>query len=217
MGSPNEKVWPGYNNLPAVKNMLSQNTNFAVYPTSRLKPTFLNRTTENGVLMLQGLLTYDPKKRLTAEAALKHPYFKEMPKPIDPSMFPTWPAKSEQMHIRSNEAGRVPVTATVTSTSKAKATSTATKTAAGTGASTSDGPLASSVASGSKTKNINRKKADYSSNMLVSGIITGNKKNSSESGFVLHGDLERHHHKSMLDSNCESRSTGEEGGFKLKF
>lgn len=45
--------------------------------------------------LLQGLLTYDPKQRFTAEQALKSPYFKELPLPIDPSMFPTWPAKSE--------------------------------------------------------------------------------------------------------------------------
>jgi len=28
---------------------------------------------------------------------LKHRYFDEMPKAIDPNMFPTWPAKSEQV------------------------------------------------------------------------------------------------------------------------
>ena len=28
--------------------------------------------------------------------ALKHEYFQESPVPVDPSMFPTWPAKSEQ-------------------------------------------------------------------------------------------------------------------------
>ena len=28
--------------------------------------------------------------------ALKHEYFVESPLPVDPSMFPTWPAKSEQ-------------------------------------------------------------------------------------------------------------------------
>ena len=55
----------------------------------------MNKTTEVGISLLQGMLTYDPKQRLTAEQALKHPYFNELPLPIDPSMFPTWPAKSE--------------------------------------------------------------------------------------------------------------------------
>ena len=40
-------------------------------------------------------MTYDPAQRITAEDALKHGYFTESPLPIDPAMFPTWPAKSE--------------------------------------------------------------------------------------------------------------------------
>ena len=41
-------------------------------------------------------LTYNPSRRIAAEEALKHDYFHEMPLPVDPSMFPTWPARSEQ-------------------------------------------------------------------------------------------------------------------------
>lgn len=41
------------------------------------------------------LLTYDPQRRISADEALKSEYFKETPLPIDPSLFPTWPAKSE--------------------------------------------------------------------------------------------------------------------------
>ncbi|KAG8256590.1 hypothetical protein J6590_065301 [Homalodisca vitripennis] len=40
-------------------------------------------------------LTYNPTERVAAEEALKHEYFTEAPTPIDPAMFPTWPAKSE--------------------------------------------------------------------------------------------------------------------------
>ncbi|KAH8307250.1 hypothetical protein KR044_008431 [Drosophila immigrans] len=95
LGTPNEKIWPGYLELPAVKNMLSQNSQFTDYPVSQLRKHFQDKTSEAGLALLQGLLTYDPKQRLTADAALKHAYFKELPLPIDPSMFPTWPAKSE--------------------------------------------------------------------------------------------------------------------------
>ncbi|KAH8339096.1 hypothetical protein KR074_003975 [Drosophila pseudoananassae] len=95
LGTPNEKVWPGYTDLPAVKNMLSQNSQFTEYPVSQLRKHFQEKTSDMGLSLLQGLLTYDPKQRLTADAALKHTYFKELPLPIDPSMFPTWPAKSE--------------------------------------------------------------------------------------------------------------------------
>lgn len=41
------------------------------------------------------MLTYNPSTRVTAEDALKHKYFSELPLAIDPAMFPTWPAKSE--------------------------------------------------------------------------------------------------------------------------
>ncbi|ALC44785.1 Pitslre [Drosophila busckii] len=95
LGTPNEKIWPGYTELPAVKNMLSQNSQFTDYPVSQLRKHFQDKTSDAGLALLQGLLTYDPKQRLTADSGLKHAYFKELPLPIDPSMFPTWPAKSE--------------------------------------------------------------------------------------------------------------------------
>ncbi|XP_052901451.1 serine/threonine-protein kinase PITSLRE [Anopheles moucheti] len=90
LGTPNEKIWPGYNELPAVQKMT-----FTEYPVSNLRKKFSHLTSELGISLLQGLLTFDPKQRLTAEVALQHNYFKELPLPIDPAMFPTWPAKSE--------------------------------------------------------------------------------------------------------------------------
>lgn len=90
MGTPNEKVWPGYNQLPAV-----QKIKFTEYPVSNVREKFGRRTSDLGIQLLQGLLTYDPKQRLTAEQALRSNYFKEIPLPIDPAMLPTWPAKSE--------------------------------------------------------------------------------------------------------------------------
>ncbi|KAG5684671.1 hypothetical protein PVAND_013888 [Polypedilum vanderplanki] len=90
LGTPNEKVWAGYDQLPLVKKM-----SFTDYPVSQIRKKFATNTSPLGLSLLQGLLTYDPKQRLTADAGLNHEYFKEMPLPIDPSMFPTWPAKSE--------------------------------------------------------------------------------------------------------------------------
>lgn len=90
MGTPNENIWPGYNQLPAVTKI-----KFTEYPVSNVREKFGRYTSDLGLGLLQGLLTYDPKQRLTAEQALRSPYFKEIPLPIDPAMLPTWPAKSE--------------------------------------------------------------------------------------------------------------------------
>ncbi|XP_077999421.1 cyclin-dependent kinase 11B-like [Glandiceps talaboti] len=35
-------------------------------------------------------------RRITADTALEHEYFKDSPLPMNESDFPTWPAKSEQ-------------------------------------------------------------------------------------------------------------------------
>lgn len=53
------------------------------------------------------MLTYDPVKRIIAEDAVKHSYFEELPLPIDPKMFPTWPAKSE-FGLRAQNASPKP-------------------------------------------------------------------------------------------------------------
>lgn len=90
MGTPNEKVWPGYNELPFVGKI-----KFAEYPVSNVREKFGRRTSDLGIQLLQGMLTYDPKQRFTADQALRSNYFKELPLPIDPAMLPTWPAKSE--------------------------------------------------------------------------------------------------------------------------
>ena len=60
-------------------------------------------------LIYSRFLTYDPIKRITAEDALKHTYFKEAPMIVSPSMLPTWPAKSEGGHaVRKAQSPRPP-------------------------------------------------------------------------------------------------------------
>merc|ERR1719319_756211 len=92
LGTPTEKVWPGYKELPGVRSM-----KFVDFPVSKLREKFPDRMLSDiGLELMKGLLTYDPRQRMTCAAALDHPWFLENPRPIDPSMFPTWPAKSEQ-------------------------------------------------------------------------------------------------------------------------
>ncbi|KAB0794997.1 hypothetical protein PPYR_11836 [Photinus pyralis] len=91
-----------FNKLPAVQKM-----KFTEYPVSNLRSRF-SMLTEQGQAMLQKFLTFDPVQRTTADDALQHPYFTETPLPIDPSMFPTWPAKSELGHRRALAASPKP-------------------------------------------------------------------------------------------------------------
>ncbi|KAJ1920163.1 hypothetical protein H4219_001536 [Mycoemilia scoparia] len=43
------------------------------------------------IALLNALLAYDPRMRISARKALKHPYFKEMPAAQHPAMLPTFP------------------------------------------------------------------------------------------------------------------------------
>ncbi|CAF3626480.1 unnamed protein product [Rotaria sordida] len=91
LGTPNEKIWPEYNSLPFTKKMT-----FSNYPYNRLRARFDASLSEKGFDLLNKFLTYDPSKRISAINALKHGYFEESPRRIDPSMFPTWPSRNEE-------------------------------------------------------------------------------------------------------------------------
>ncbi|XP_026742794.1 cyclin-dependent kinase 11B isoform X3 [Trichoplusia ni] len=103
MGTPSEMIWPGYSELPAVQKMT-----FAEHPSGGLRQRIGSELlTDTGMSLLQGFLTYNPARRVTADAALEHAYFKEQPVAIEPAMFPTWPAKSEG-NRRSTHSPRPP-------------------------------------------------------------------------------------------------------------
>uniref|UniRef100_A0A3B3TV82 cyclin-dependent kinase n=1 Tax=Poecilia latipinna TaxID=48699 RepID=A0A3B3TV82_9TELE len=103
LGSPSEKIWPGYSELPAVKKM-----SFTEYPYNNLRKRFGALLSDQGFDLMNKFLTYCPSKRISADEALKHEYFRETPLPIDPSMFPTWPAKSEQHRVKRGTSPRPP-------------------------------------------------------------------------------------------------------------
>ncbi|XP_012269479.1 cyclin-dependent kinase 11B isoform X2 [Athalia rosae] len=100
LGTPSERVWPGYSKLP-------MKIPFSHYPVNNLRQRFSMSLSDLGIELLNKFLTYDPMQRVTAEDALKHGYFTEAPLPIDPAMFPTWPAKSE-LGIRTANASPKP-------------------------------------------------------------------------------------------------------------
>ncbi|XP_011623396.1 cyclin-dependent kinase G-2 [Amborella trichopoda] len=92
LGTPNAKRWPGFAQLPGVK------CNFVQQPYNKLRdkfpPTsFTGRPmlSEAGLDLLNRLLEYDPEKRITAEAALQHEWFREVPLPQTKEFMPTYP------------------------------------------------------------------------------------------------------------------------------
>jgi serine/threonine protein kinase len=68
MGTPTEETWPGISSLPDYK---------AAFP--KWHPKSLSEIVpgmdEDGLDLLQKMLTYEPGKRISAKAALRHPYF----------------------------------------------------------------------------------------------------------------------------------------------
>lgn len=91
LGTPNEKIWSGVMELPGMKKCT-----FTNYPYNSLRNRFGSVLSDTGFDLLNRFLTYDPQRRSDAKTALEHKYFLESPLPVDPSMFPTWPARSEQ-------------------------------------------------------------------------------------------------------------------------
>uniref|UniRef100_A0A1I7T1V6 cyclin-dependent kinase n=1 Tax=Caenorhabditis tropicalis TaxID=1561998 RepID=A0A1I7T1V6_9PELO len=93
LGTPTEAIWPGVTELEGWKALT-----FEKYPYNQLRKKFLagRLLNDTGFKLLNGLLTLDPKNRLTATQALDHEWFEEEPYPVPPEEFPTFPAKSEQ-------------------------------------------------------------------------------------------------------------------------
>ncbi|CAL2049292.1 unnamed protein product [Caenorhabditis brenneri] len=92
LGTPNEALWPDINQLKIWKSV-----QFDYYKPGGLKKKFRGEKllNETGFNLLSGLLTMDPKKRLTASEALKHDWFKEHPVAVPRDQLPTFPANSE--------------------------------------------------------------------------------------------------------------------------
>lgn len=81
LGTPTEEDWPGLTSLP-------QYTKFAHTPGAPLKLMF-GAATSDALDLLAGLMTYDPRKRLTASQAKNHAYFRSQPPPTPIGRLPT--------------------------------------------------------------------------------------------------------------------------------
>ncbi|KAJ4972447.1 hypothetical protein NE237_005621 [Protea cynaroides] len=94
LGTPNETIWSGFSKLPGVK------VNFVKHQYNMLRKKFPATSftgspilSDSGFDLLNKLLTYDPEKRITVEAALNHEWFREVPLPKAKDFMPTFPAQ----------------------------------------------------------------------------------------------------------------------------
>lgn len=99
LGSPNEKIWPGWSKLPKAGSFVVPNQpyNYLVTDFPRIK--------ESGTNLLNNLLMYDPRKRFTAEQALSHPYFAEAPRPKRVEDMPSFPSLHAPMPQGADKSG----------------------------------------------------------------------------------------------------------------
>jgi len=84
LGIPSQRIWSEADDL--LRNM---RVHIQGQPYNKLRQVF-SKLSENGLDLLDGLLTYDPRKRFSAEQALDHEYFSEDPTPDVPSRLPTF-------------------------------------------------------------------------------------------------------------------------------
>jgi len=104
LGSPNVRIWPGFDKLNSGPVAASLTPKLPHYPYSELRHRFPNLS-EAGHDLLSRLLTYDPSKRITAAKALQHPYFSEPPSPTTPNMMPRFPSLLDKHGLSSASGG----------------------------------------------------------------------------------------------------------------
>ncbi|KAI4383599.1 hypothetical protein MLD38_009415 [Melastoma candidum] len=97
LGTPNETIWPGFSKLPGVKvNFIKHQYNML---RKKFPPTSFTGSpvlSDAGFDLLNKLLTYDPEKRITADDALNHEWFREVPHPKSKDFMPTFPAQHDK-------------------------------------------------------------------------------------------------------------------------
>lgn len=105
LGTPNETIWPGISNLRFWKQFKFHN----YQPKLRSKFPRVSFSgvplSDIGFDLLSRLLTYDPRKRITAKEALKHPWFNELPAPQKREMMPAFPSVNKEDRIQQRMTG----------------------------------------------------------------------------------------------------------------
>jgi cyclin-dependent kinase 1 len=79
MGTPTEEIWPGLTQMPDYK------ANFPSWKRCVLS-SLVPQMDKDGLDLLEKMLIYDPHRRLSAKAALLHPYFASFDKTSMPTL-----------------------------------------------------------------------------------------------------------------------------------
>jgi len=74
LGTPTEQVWPGVSELPDFKPTFPK---WAPKGWNAIRNT-AQQVGPDGVELLERLMCYDPRRRLSAKRALQHPYFRDV-------------------------------------------------------------------------------------------------------------------------------------------
>ncbi|KAH8703671.1 cmgc/cdk/pitslre protein kinase [Talaromyces proteolyticus] len=111
-GPPTQQIWPTFRSLPNAKS-LRLPPGSASSSGSLTNPPLLPRSkfpylTNAGLHLLSSLLALNPAARPTAAECLKHPYFREDPRPKAKEMFPTFPSKAGQERRRRRATPEAP-------------------------------------------------------------------------------------------------------------
>ncbi|KNE62994.1 CMGC/CDK protein kinase [Allomyces macrogynus ATCC 38327] len=112
LGRPSPAAWKAMGDLPHAKNLnLARYAEWtgeaAVRARLRAKVPGLS---EQGADLLAKMLEWDPKRRISAQDALEHAYFREHPPAKDPAMFPTFPSRANG-EMKQRDSPSAPVAA----------------------------------------------------------------------------------------------------------
>jgi serine/threonine protein kinase len=72
LGTPSEETWPG------VTSLQDWNEKFPIWPSLQIYK-FMPTLEESGVDLVEQLMAIDPRRRISALEAMKHPYFSDLP------------------------------------------------------------------------------------------------------------------------------------------